>query len=342
VNDGLHIHSIDLDGKPGKFIEVNEAACRMLGYSREEMLNQGPLDFVTGYHSRPVDEIIMELFSTGHSVFETEHRKKDGTILPVEINARIVYLHRERVIASVIRDISRRKELEKEMEFHEQELLQFSKSLAAANKKLNLLGSITRHDITNQLMVLMGNIGIMQKKSPDAKNDIYLQKVSAAAQRISAMIQFTKEYEQIGVHAPEWQDCRTTVDIAAKEAPHGQIVVKNEITSGTTVLADPLIRKVFYNLMDNGARYGGKITTIRFFMEDQGDDQVIVCEDDGNGVPAEEKTKIFERGFGNNTGMGLFLTREILAITCLTIKETGEPGKGARFEITVPKGMWRC
>ncbi|MEI7434756.1 MAG: PAS domain S-box protein [Methanomicrobiales archaeon] len=341
VNDGLHIHTIELDGKPGKFIEVNEAACRMLGYSREEMLKQGPLDFVTGYHSRPVDEIIMELFSTGHSVFETEHLKKDGTILPVEINARIVHLHRERVIVSVIRDISRRKELEKEMEFHEQELLQFSKSLAAANKKLNLLGSITRHDITNQLMVLMGNIGIIQKKQPDAKNDIYLQKVSAAALRISAMIQFTKEYQQIGVHAPEWQDCRKTVDTAAKEAPLGKIAVKNEITTGTTVLADPLIIKVFYNLMDNAIRYGGKITTIRFFIEAHGDDQVIVCEDDGNGIAAEEKEKIFERGFGKNTGLGLALSREILSITGITIKETGEPGKGARFEMVVPKGMYR-
>jgi len=341
VNDGLHIHAIELDGKPGKFIEVNEAACRMLGYSREEMLKQGPLDFVTGYHSRPVDEIIMELFSTGHSVFETEHRKKDGTILPVEINARIVYLHRENVIVSVIRDISGRKELEKEMEFHEQELLQFSKSLAAANKKLNLLGSITRHDITNQLMVLLGNIGILQKKQPDTKDNIYLQKVSAAAQRISAMIQFTKEYEQIGVHAPAWQDCHTTVNIAAKEAPLGKIVVKNEITTGVTVLADPLIVKVFYNLMDNAARYGGKITTIRFFIETNGDDQVIVCEDDGDGIPDAEKEKIFERGFGKNTGMGLFLSREILSITGITLRETGEPGKGARFEMTVPKGMWR-
>jgi signal transduction histidine kinase len=66
-----------------------------------------------------------------------------------------------------------------------------------------------------------------------------------------------------------------------------------------------------------------------------------VCEDDGDGIIAEEKEKIFERGFGKNTGLGLALSREILAITGITITETGEPGKGARFEIAVPKGMWR-
>jgi signal transduction histidine kinase len=53
------------------------------------------------------------------------------------------------------------------------------------------------------------------------------------------------------------------------------------------------------------------------------------------------KEKIFERGFGKNTGLGLFLAREILVITGITITENGTPGKGARFEITVPKGMWR-
>jgi signal transduction histidine kinase len=66
-----------------------------------------------------------------------------------------------------------------------------------------------------------------------------------------------------------------------------------------------------------------------------------VCEDDGVGVPADEKVKVFKRGFGKNTGLGLALSWEILSITGITIRETGEPGKGARFEMTVPKGVWR-
>ncbi|MCX6688670.1 MAG: ATP-binding protein, partial [Methanoregula sp.] len=65
------------------------------------------------------------------------------------------------------------------------------------------------------------------------------------------------------------------------------------------------------------------------------------CEDDGVGITAEDKKKLFTRGFGKNTGLGLFLSREILAITGITITETGEPGKGARFEITVPKGEYQ-
>ncbi len=87
---------------------------------------------------------------------------------------------------------------------------------------------------------------------------------------------------------------------------------------------------------------GGKITTIRFSVKESVDDQVIVCEDDGDGIGAEDKERIFDRGYGKKKdGLGLFLSREILAITGITIIENGTLGKGARFEIRVPKGMYR-
>ena len=89
--------------------------------------------------------------------------------------------------------------------------------------------------------------------------------------------------------------------------------MKNDLPAGTEVFADPLITRVCYNLMDNAVRCGGKITTIRFSGEERGtSDYHIVCEDDGVGIPDEKKEKIFERGYGKNTGMGLFLSREIL------------------------------
>ena len=97
------------DGTPGKFIDVNEVACRMLQYTRDEMLTHGPLDFVTGYHNRPFAEITAELTTIGHAVFETEHRKKDNTIITVEINAHVTTLGGKKVVVAVIRDITLRK-----------------------------------------------------------------------------------------------------------------------------------------------------------------------------------------------------------------------------------------
>ena len=121
----------------------------------------------------------------------------------------------------------------------------------------------------------------------------------------------------------------------------GHLQLKNDISSDIEIFTDPLIFKVIYNLMDNAVRYSGKIPTIRFSIQDSADDIVIVCEDDGIGVSPDEKETIFERGYGKNTGLGLALSREILNITGISLTEAGEIGKGARFEITVPKGMWR-
>ena len=221
------------------------------------------------------------------------------------------------------------------------DLMRVENALRQANKKLTLLTSVTRHDIDNQITTLLGFLRILEKKQPDPTLSEYFQKISTTAKRVSAMIRFTKEYERIGIHEPVWQDTRMIIRTAAKESPLGKVIVKNDLPSGTEVFADPLIVKVFYNLMDNAVRYGNKITTIRFTLQESGDDHVISCEDDGEGIPAEEKERIFSRGYGKNTGMGLFLAREILSITGITIRETGEPGKGARFEISVPKGVFR-
>jgi signal transduction histidine kinase len=84
-----------------------------------------------------------------------------------------------------------------------------------------------------------------------------------------------------------------------------------------------------------------KVTAIRFSAEEQENGLKVIYEDDGIGIPVPEKGRIFDRGYGKNTGYGLFLTREILGITGLTIEETGVLGKGCRFEITVPPDLRR-
>ena len=219
---------------------------------------------------------------------------------------------------------------------------QAEEALSIAIKKLNLLSSITRHDLKNHLISLNGYLGISKKYIDDAaKMSEFITKEEKITKTMECQIAFTKVYESIGVTAPVWQDCRTVIDTAAKQTSLGQVIVKNDLPAGDELFADPLIIKVFYNLMDNAVRYGKKITTIRFSVEECKGDYVVVCQDDGEGVVAGEKEKIFERGFGKNTGMGLFLAREILSITGITIRETGEPGIGAQFEMTVPKEAWR-
>ena len=125
------------------------------------------------------------------------------------------------------------------------------------------------------------------------------------------MIRFTKEYEEIGVRAAVWQDLRALVDRAGTGAVLGEVKLENDLPAGMEVFADPLIVKVFFNLIDNALRHGGRITTIRFAFEARNGDRIIICEDDGDGVTRGEKERIFERGFGKNTGFGLAISREI-------------------------------
>ncbi len=223
----------------------------------------------------------------------------------------------------------------------DQKLKDSEESLRQANKKLSLLSGITRHDISNKLAVINGLLNILEDEQFNPEINDYLSRISTAVHRISAMIRFTKEYESIGVNAPSWQECTKLVGTAAKQILLGQVLVENDLPSSIEVFADLLIEKVFYNLIDNAVRHGGKINNIHFSVQESGDNRLIICEDDGDGVPVEDKDEIFERGFGKNSGLGLTLAREILAITGMTIQETGEPGKGARFEITVPNGKWR-
>ena len=258
---------------------------------------------------------------------EMLHKRKDGRVFPVEITTNVMTLQGREVVIGAVRDTTDKKMAEE--------------ALRQANKKLNLLFGITRHDINNQMTILQGYLHLLKEKNHNAKMDIYCQEVERAAAHISSMIQFTKEYEKIGSSAALWQICHGLVETARKEVKLGLITLKNDIPEDAELFADPLIGKVFYNLLDNAVRYGGSISTIRFSMLEAEGNQVMVCEDDGEGVPAGDKELIFKRGFGKNTGLGLALSREILDITGILIVENGIPGRGARFEIRLPAAVSR-
>jgi signal transduction histidine kinase len=209
-----------------------------------------------------------------------------------------------------------------------------------ANRKLNLLSGITRHDILNQITALSAYIDLAKEMVEDPEVIRINDKMEGVLERIRRQITFTKEYQDIGVHAPQWQDAGVLIDRVREVAENASIRLENDIHD-LEIYADPLLEKIFYNLVDNAVRHGGKLTVITFSYHIREDGAVITCEDDGDGIPADEKERIFEKGFGKHTGFGLFLTREILAITKIAIRETGVLGSGARFEITVPNGSYR-
>ncbi|MFA4850199.1 MAG: PAS domain S-box protein [Methanoregula sp.] len=215
-------------------------------------------------------------------------------------------------------------------------------SLTQANRKLNLLSGITRHDITNQLQALSGYLELSRKSSGDpARTSEFTEREMRIADTIARLINFTRDYEEMGMNTPSWQNVHTVIGSVTPLLSMRDVHVEAGDPS-LEVFADPLLERVFYNLTDNALRYGGDhMTAIHVSSHRAGNGLVIVFEDDGTGITAQDKNRLFEKGFGKNTGLGLFLSREILGITGITITENSEPGKGARFEITVPQGAYR-
>jgi len=215
------------------------------------------------------------------------------------------------------------------------------RALEQANRKLNLLSGITRHDIKNKLTGVMGYLELAKGSTKDPELIEYLSRVEISATAIRQQIEFTKEYENLGAGTPVWQDLAVVLDAVKKTLDPGTVAVENE-TCGLALYADPMLEKVLYCLVENALKHGESITKIRIFGTPVPAGYLLVVEDDGVGVPADRKEKIFNKNVGKGSGgFGLFLAREILSITGITIAETGEPDVGARFEISIPSGKFR-
>jgi signal transduction histidine kinase len=215
-------------------------------------------------------------------------------------------------------------------------LKQAEDALKEANRKLNLLNSITRHDVANQLTVLQGYTQLAMMKNQDQVIGDFLEKIGLVTSTIARQIEFSKAYQELGVHAPGWFSLD---DIFAKNKPKD--ILFSSSCTGVEIFADPMLEKVFANLFGNSVMHGGHVSQIAIRCEPEDGELLITVEDNGVGIPLDEKQKIFRKGYGKNTGFGLFLAREILGITGISIHETGKHGSGARFEIMVPKDGFR-
>jgi len=214
-------------------------------------------------------------------------------------------------------------------------------ALRLANKKIRMLSSITRHDILNQVMALQGYVEFSRDIARDPQLLDYIEKEDRVAEAIRSQIEFTKYYEEIGVNDPEWQDITRLVRTVRSRLPLPDNIEVDIDLPAVEVFADRLIEKVFFNLMENTLRHGGEVTRIRFSFNEANGGAEIVYEDNGIGISPEDRPRLFQKGFGKNTGLGLFLSQEILAITGLAMRETGEPGRGVRFVIAVSEGAYR-
>jgi PAS domain S-box-containing protein len=318
--------AIILQRPGGRFLDVNRVACERLGYTKEELLRLRPREIDDPEWDDRLDASVAKVLSDGSNTYETVSLTSSGRRIPTEVSATMVRYGSETVIMSILRDISERKRAQS--------------ALALANHKMQLMTGVTRHDLQNQLMVLRGQLELARRELPEGGPREKVIKALNASAGIEEMLNFSKEYQELGVEAPAWQNVSSLLKQTSNLARGYGLGLRNEGVH-LEVYADRLLIKVFQNLVENTARHGERATMVRLYAYDDGAWMRLVYEDDGIGIPRSEKDRIFAREYGKNSGLGLFFAREILAITGIEIQECGTEGIGARFMISVPRGSWR-
>ncbi|MDD1669463.1 MAG: PAS domain-containing sensor histidine kinase, partial [Methanomicrobiales archaeon] len=323
ANDGIVVV------QDGRVTFCNRRAAELWGGSIREIVGQPYPNFVDPEDAARIRENY-ERRMAGEEVpaqYDALLVKRDGSRFHGELNAGTFTFEGRPADLILFRDMTDRRMAED--------------ALKTVNRKLHLLSSVTRHDMLNQLMAIVGyqELALASDNVADMKQLVDMAGKAAVTMR--RQIEFTRQYQDIGVYSPVWQDLRDVIARASSGISTRNVKILLE-TDPVRIFADPLLERVFSNLIENAINHGEKVTMIRFTTRRTDTGLTILCEDDGVGIPVPEKERIFSPGFGRNSGYGLVLVREILGITGATIREIGQEGKGALFEISVPKDAYRA
>lgn len=313
-----------------RIVYVNERTMKVTGKTLEQIgADDAMVSMVHPDDYSIIERDLMRIVQGGNNdVQESEVRIRDpmnqcrwvhfySTAFMRDSNGRVLQT------ISSMRDVSDRKKAEDE--------------LKKVNQKLGLLGEITRHDIRNQATIILGNLALSKCQGCTPER---LETVERSARMISSHIEFASDYQKLGTTAPQWQNVARTVEglDICRGIDH---LVISEQARRLSILADPMLRKVFHNLLEDSVRYGRTPADVSIDCQPAGGGLLLSYEDIGPGILDEEKDKIFEKGYGKGTGLGLFLSREVLAITGIKIKECGTFGQGVRFEMEIPAGQFQ-
>lgn len=310
-------------GESGPYIEeANYVGAALLGFAAKNLVGKEISGF---FDDSGVWEALKAEIDRNGTVYEYETTllRIDGTVVRVLISAG--RLPGERIVLTLV-DITARKSAEG--------------ALRRTNAKLNMLGNLTRNDLAVAVSGLLERIaaGIQEFDDPAVRR--HLEAISEEARIVQRRAEITRDYQDLGLRPPGWQPVQRVILEATSCLLLPDISVRSWVER-LEVFADPMLDRVFSNLIENAVRHGETVSSVVITYQILGDGLTISVEDDGTGIPEAEKERIFDYGIGTEGGLGLFLVREILTITDMTIREIGTSGKGARFEIHVPPGGYR-
>ena len=315
----------------GDILAANPAACRLFGMTEEE-IRKGGREAIVVIDNR-AKLAIDERERTGKAKAELTFKRKDGSTFEGEATSSVFRDAGGLAKTSmIIRDLTESKNVE-------QKLREDHIKIEAINEKLRVVGKLTRHDVRNKLQSIRINAYLIKKKfGSDPQLVNYLDDIDSNVASADALFDLSCLFERIGVEEHKQIVVKRCFNEAVALIPNLSSVRVINDSAGLVVDADSLLRQVFYNLADNSLRHGKKVTQIRLSYSMQESQTKLFYEDDGVGIPEDNKHKLFTEGFSTNngTGLGLSMLRKILQVYGWTITEEGEPGKGAKFVISIP------
>jgi PAS domain S-box-containing protein len=322
-------------GPDFQILDVNPRFEELFGYSLAEAKGKHINDVIVQSTKMEEAETLDKKAINGYVHHNTVRKRKDGSLIPVAVSAAPMMVEGKPVgYVAVYRDISDLKRAEKAM-------IEMMQKTVLMNEKLRVVGRLTRHDVRNKLSIITGNIYLNKKRladHPDALESF--KEMTSACEQIVRIFDFARDYEMLGVEELTYIDLEDAVQKAVSLfSDLNEVKVTNEC-HGLTVLADSLLRQVFYNLIDNSLKHGCRTTSVKLYFEKTERDELrLFYEDDGVGIPNDEKKNLFKEGYtkGKGSGYGLYLIKKIVEVYGWAIQETGEPNKGVQFIITIPK-----
>jgi PAS domain S-box-containing protein len=319
------------DAEELRFIRVNKAGENLLGYSSEELLGKNDYDFFPKTDADLFTGNDREVFLTNQLLDIPEEKLNTRNQGQKILHTKKIPLFdedgRPKYLLGISEDITERK--------HEEERTRLT------NRKLALMNDVTYQDIQNKVTGLRGYVELIKETTNEQEIRSLIKKEETVLETIHNLIKNTKDYQQMGVDQSRWIPLEKTIQMQLSRMSQKENVSLDCDLHGLEICSDPLIDRVFYNLIDNAIKHGKKITRIFFSYQKTPDTIVLICEDDGVGISFEQKPHIFDRFVGGTGKFGLFFIREFLGMSGITITENGTPGKGARFEMVIPKEMIR-
>ena len=274
----------------------NKAAEKLYGYSEEQALGH-QINELLGNPPREETEKVTSKLMAGESwSTETLVKNRDGSIVPVILNRTPLFKEDGEFsgAASITTDITLQKNTEADLTFSLESLSYSLAKIQELNEKLRVIGGLTRHDVRNKLSAVTGYAYLLKKKHADEADVVEgLGKMEQAVKDSMKIFEFAKMYEQLGVEELTNIDVETKITEAAALFSGTLPKIINKC-QGLTVLADSFLRQMFYNFVDNTIKYGQKTSTIKVsYKETDQNNLVLTYEDDGVGISAENKSKIF-------------------------------------------------